>query len=57
MPEGGDQADDVMDIVDPVSGLSFQVAMYRQYRQVHFEVALAWGMKMIASRHSALLIG
>jgi len=40
-----------------VSGLSFQVAMYRQYRQVHFEVALAWGMKMIAPRHSALLIG
>jgi hypothetical protein len=57
MPEGGDQADDVMDIVDPVSGLSFQVAMYRQYRQVHFEVALAWGVKMIAPRHTALLIG
>lgn len=57
MPEGGDAADDVMDIVDPVSGLSFQVAMYRQYRQVHFEVALAWGVKMIAPRHTALLIG
>lgn len=57
MPEGGDQADDVMDIVDPVSGLSFQVAMYRQYRQVHFEIALAWGVKMIAPRHTALLIG
>lgn len=57
MPEGGDQADDVMDIVDPVSGLSFQVAMYRQYRQVHFEIALAWGVKMIAPRHTAILIG
>jgi hypothetical protein len=57
MPEGGDMADDVMDIVDPVSGLSFQVAMYRQYRQVHFEVGLAWGMKVIAPRHTALLIG
>lgn len=57
MPEGGDQADDVMEIVDPVSGLAFQVAMYRQYRQVHFEVALAWGVKMIAPRHTALLIG
>lgn len=56
MPEGGDQADDVIDIVDPVSGLSFQVAQYRQYRQVRFEVALAWGVKMIAPRHAALLI-
>lgn len=57
MPEGGDMADDMMDIVDPVSGLSFQVAMYRQYRQVHFEVALAWGVKTIAPRHLGLLIG
>jgi hypothetical protein len=57
MPEGGDQADDVMDITDPVSGLSFQVAMYRQYRQVHFEVALAWGCKVIAPRHTAILYG
>lgn len=57
MPEGGDMADDIMDIVDPVSGLSFQVAMYRQYRQVHFEVGLAWGVKVIAPRHTALLIG
>ena len=57
MPEGGDDADDMMDIVDPVSGLSFQVAMYRQYRQVHFEVGLAWGVQMIAPRHTAILYG
>lgn len=57
MPEGGDEASDVMEIVDPVSGLAFQVAMYRQYRQVHFEIALAWGVKMIAPRHTSLLIG
>lgn len=57
MPLGGDDADDVTQIVDPVSGLAFQVAMYRQYRQVHFEVGLAWGVKTIAPRHTALLIG
>lgn len=57
MPAGGDAASDVMDLVDPVSGLAFQVAMYKQYRQVHFEVGLAWGVKMIAPRHSSLLIG
>ncbi len=57
MPEGGDQADDVIEVVDPLSGLAFQVAMYRQYRQVHYEVGLAWGVKAIAPRHIALLIG
>lgn len=57
MPTGGDAADDVMDIVDPTSGLAFQVALYRQYRQVHFEIALAWGVKMLAPRHSMVLIG
>lgn len=57
MPEGGDQADDVIEVTDPISGLAFQVAMYRQYRQVHYEVGLAWGVKAIAPRHIALLIG
>jgi hypothetical protein len=57
MPAGGDGAADVMDIVDPVSGLAFQVALYRQYRQVHFEIGLAWGVQMIAPRHSVILMG
>lgn len=57
MPIGGDSAADVMDITDPVSGLTYQVAMYKQYRQVHFEIGLAWGVKMIAPRHSMVLIG
>ena len=57
MPAGGDSAADVMDITDPMSGLTYQVAMYKQYRQVHFEIGLAWGVKMIAPRHTMVLIG
>ncbi len=33
MPEGGDNADDVMNVTDPISGITFQIALYRQYRQ------------------------
>jgi hypothetical protein len=57
MPEGGDSADDVMVITDPISGLSFQVAVYRQYRQVRYEFGLAWGVKMLRPEHCCILLG
>lgn len=57
MPDGGDAADDVMLVTDPVSGLTYEFAIYKQKRQVRYEINLAWGVKMIAPRHSGILLG
>jgi hypothetical protein len=56
-PEEGDLAEDVMLMTDPRSGITFEVSMYKEYRQVHFEVALAWGVSAIKPEHMALLVG
>jgi hypothetical protein len=57
MPEGGDMADDVMLVTDPVSGLTYEFCIYKQKRQVRYEVNLAWGVAMVQPRHCGLLIG
>ena len=56
-PEEGDLAEDVMLMTDPRSGITFEISMYKEYRQVHYEVALAWGVSMMKPEHTALLLG
>lgn len=56
-PAAGDMAIDVEVITDPRSGLSFEVAVYPGYRKVRYELALAWGVKVIKPAHTAILLG
>ena len=44
-------------VTDEMSGLAFQVAMYKEYRRVRYEIGLAWGVKTIKPEFLALLLG
>jgi hypothetical protein len=52
-----DAADDVLTITDPVTGISFEIAIYRQFKQMLFLVGAAWGCACIKPAHVATLIG
>lgn len=57
LPEGGDKAVDRTTITDPLTGLSFELAMYPGFRQMNYWIGLAWGVKTVKPEHLALLLG
>lgn len=57
VPSTGDLAIMRETITDPVSGLSFELAVYPGYRMVTFEIGLAWGIAVENPRHAAILLG
>lgn len=57
LPEEGDMALDRINITDPISGMTFELSMYAQYRQIQYELAVAWGVKCFKKEHSGILLG
>lgn len=57
LPDGGDSAVDRTLVTDPRSGITFELAMYAQYRQMQYEISAAWGVACMKAEHLAILLG
>jgi hypothetical protein len=52
-----DSAEDSVLIEDPVSGIVFEITMYKQFRQMAYMISLAWGVTAVKPNHIGILIG
>lgn len=57
LPEEGDAAIDAHMLIDPRSGLAFEVRLYAGYRKIRAEVGAAWGVRGIKPEHVGILLG
>lgn len=57
MPQFTSQPEQVVPMIDPVSGLPFAVARYAQYHQYTYEVVALWGVKVVKADWLGILIG
>ncbi len=57
VPAEGDLASDRIQVTDPMTGITFEFAIYPGYRMNEYEVALAWGVTAVKPEHIAILLG
>lgn len=56
-PEEGDLALDQQTIVDPRTGLAFELSVYPGQRMVSYQISAAWGVQLIKPEWTAILLG
>lgn len=57
VPKEGDARIDEYILVDPRSGMAFEVSVWAGQRMIKYEVSAAWGVKASKPEHIALLLG
>ena len=57
MPEGGDAASDSMIVVDPRSGIPFDISFYKGFQKAMINVSAVWGVKAWKEEGIANLLG
>ncbi len=57
IPVEGDLASDRYVATDPLTGISFEFAVYPGYRMNEYELAVAWGVLGVKPEHIAILLG
>ena len=57
MPEGGDAASDSMIVVDPRSGIPFDISFYKGFQKAMINVSAVWGYKTWKQEGVANLLG
>lgn len=57
LPGGRDMALERMTVVDPLTGMPFEFAIYQGYHAQFLEVSMSWGVKGIKQEHTAVLLG
>lgn len=57
VPERGDMALAREYVTDPLTNITFEIAVYAGQRCIQYQVSAAWGVKAVNGEHIALLLG
>lgn len=57
LPQGGDSAEDSYFFLDDRSGITFEIALYKQFLQNVYHIRAAWGYAVVKPAHTCILLG